>query len=283
MTLVEVSRGCPKGCTFCLGRRDNAPLRMASADQVLAAVPPDTPGLGLIGAAISFHPELKRMLEWAARNGKRAGVSSLRADRLDRETVDLLKACGSEVLTVAADAASERLRAAVLKDVTEEDVIRAASMARQAGLHALKLYMMIGLPGEDDEDVAELAGLLNRLNAMVPVVLSLAVFVPKKRTPLAQAAFGPADEAARRIALLKKRCSGGIRFGNVSPRQAALECLLSHATVEDGALIAQAARDGADLAAMRKAFGVRLDRLLRSVRLPRSSPSPAGSSARGCR
>jgi radical SAM superfamily enzyme YgiQ (UPF0313 family) len=169
-------------------------------------------------------------------------VSSLRADRLDAETVGLLAKTGCEVLTVAADGGSERLRQEIGKEVTEADLVRCAELARDAGMNALKVYAMVGLPGETEEDIRELALLANRLHRIRPVVLSLAVFVPKRFTPLAGAEFGPVGAVAERLRLLRRGCSGGVRLGRVSAREAAVEHWLSHATAADAEKIIAVAR-----------------------------------------
>jgi len=233
MTLVEVSRGCPKSCTFCIGARANGPLRLADIGTIPGRLPADTRGLGIIGAAVSYHPGLEDLLEHAASRGIRAGISSLRADRIDRNVARLLAATGAEVLTVAADGPSQAARDRIRKDVDEEQLVAAASLAREAGLHAMKVYVMVGLPDESDADIEELAATANRLHRILPAVLSLSVFVPKRNTPLATAPFGPVDAVTRRLALLRKRLSGGVRTNAVSAKEALVEYLVSHATAAD--------------------------------------------------
>jgi len=262
LQLVEVSRGCPKACTFCIGRSDSTPPRQADVDDVLAAIDTRAPGIGIIGAALGFYPGLPRLLEWAARAGRRAGVSSLRAERVNLDVARLLKATGAEVLTVAADGPSERLRRSILKQVTEADLVRCAELARKAGLNAMKVYVMVGLPGERDQDILELATLVNRLNRIIPVVLSQSVFVPKKGTPLAQSRFGPVSTVSSRLNLLRKECSGGVRLGRVSPREAAIQYLISHADSADGEALVRASLAGGKFGDFRREFPDRIKRLL---------------------
>jgi len=231
---------------------------MAQTQAVLERIPEGAPGIGLIGAALAFHKGLGELLEWAASSGRKAGVSSLRAERVDRECVELLKRTGSEVLTVALDGPSERVRAAIWKDVGEEDLVMCATLAREAGLHALKVYVMIGMPGEERCDVLELAALANRLNRILPVVLSVAVFVPKCGTPLESARFGPMARVSEHLQLLRRECSGGVRIGSVSPREAAIQCLVDHAGPEDGPKLVEVARRGASFSDYRSVFKDRM-------------------------
>jgi len=122
---------------------------------------------------------------------------------------------------------------------------------------------MIGLPDETDEDVLEFAGLLNRLNAQLPVIASLSVFVPKKGTPLEHAPFGPVGAVSDRLQLLHRSCSGGVRINRVSPREAALQWLMDHASLADGARMIRATIDGSDdLRVFRSCFGARLGDVL---------------------
>ena len=229
LLLAEISRGCPGPCTFCIGRAENAPLRSAPAQTVIDAVPDWAGGIGLISAAAGFHQELDRLLEWAASSGRRAGVSSLRADRLNAETVRLLRATGTDVLTVAADGASQRIRETIRKRVTESDLVRCAELAQHAGMKALKVYVMIGAPDEEDRDIHELCDMANRLSRSLPIIVSPAVFVPKMGTPLEHADFIGAKTAATRLKLLRSSCGARVTVGRVSPREAQIQYLLSHA------------------------------------------------------
>ena len=262
--LVEVSRGCPKACTFCLGRAENSPLRLATFEDIVSGLPDKAPGIGIIGAALGFHPQLKQIIEWAAQREKTVGISSLRAERTDRETVELLRKTGSEVLTVAADGASARLRQEICKDIDKDDLIRCAELARDCDLHAMKLYLMVGLPGENQEDLEEFADLANELNCIIPLLVSLSIFVPKKDTPLEQAPFGPANEVSRRIKTLYRESSGGIRYGRISPKEAAIQCLISQASAADGPALVRAASRGGKLAHFRNEFPDRVGTLTRT-------------------
>ena len=248
LRLVEVSRGCPKSCTFCLGRHPGAPLSFASTEAVVATLDQGAPGIGLIGAALSYFPGLKQVMAAAAGKGLRMGISSLRADRIDREVLELLRATGGEMLTVAADGSSQRLRDELCKDITEESLVRAAELAQEVGLSALKLYTLIGVPGECDDDLDEFVELANHLRTILPVMVSVSIFVPKLGTPLADAPWISPKEGTRRMRYLLRESSQGIRYNQLSPREATLQAVLSTARPEDGATLVAAARQGGSFA-----------------------------------
>ena len=254
LLLVEVSRGCPRSCTFCLGQRPLAPLRVAPVDAVKAALERGAPGIGLIGAALSYFPGLKDVMAAAAVKGLRTGISSLRADRIDRELLELLRDTGGEVLTIAADGTSQRLRDEMLKDVSEEAIVHAAELARDVGLNALKLYTLIGVPGETEEDLDEFVGLVNHLRTLLPVMVSVSIFVPKLGTPLATAPWIKPKDGTRIMRYLFRESSQGIRYNQVSPREATLQAVISTATVADGSALVAAARVGGSFSDFKRAL-----------------------------
>jgi radical SAM superfamily enzyme YgiQ (UPF0313 family) len=256
LQLVEVSRGCPRQCTFCLGRRSSAPLRFAPTQSVIDTLGQGAPGIGLIGAALSYFPGLKDVLGAAAAKGLRAGISSLRADRVDREILELLRATGGEVLTIAADGASQRLRDELQKEVTEEAIVAAAELARKVGLNALKIYTLIGVPGETEDDLGEFVDLVNHLRTLLPVMVSVSIFVPKMGTPLATAPWITPKEGTRKMRYLLRESSQGIRYNQLSPREAALQALLSRSKVEDGPSLVEAARAGGSFADFKRVYKV---------------------------
>jgi radical SAM superfamily enzyme YgiQ (UPF0313 family) len=204
MALVEVARSCRRACAFCASSRlVMGPCRTVAAEDILAAVPDAAPRVGLVGTAVSDHPELPRLLETLVGQGhgqgRGVGVSSIRVDRLDAALLGLLVRGGLRTLTVGVDGASERLRRAVRKGVTEEHLARAAELAAAAGLRRMKLYQLVGLPQETDTDLDEFVDLATRLSRTVPVTVTLTPFVPKPGTPLQDAPALPVSELGRRL------------------------------------------------------------------------------------
>ena len=226
--LVEVGRGCPRGCAFCVARAQGR-ARFVPAGRIVAAVPAATRRVGLLGAAVSDHPEIEDLVDTFARRGVGVTLGSVRADRLTPRLLRSLVAAGLRTLTVAADGPSEASRERLHKGIHAEDLERAAELARETGVSRLKVYVMVGLPGETGADIDEFAALVRRLSSRVRVAVSVSPFVPKRFTPMADAPFAGAPDLKRRLAELRRAIRGSAAMKATSPREAELEWRLSHA------------------------------------------------------
>jgi radical SAM superfamily enzyme YgiQ (UPF0313 family) len=246
MFLVEAERGCHRGCTYCVMRRStNGGMRIVEPRRVLELVPPDAPRVGLVGAAVTDHPGLPEILRALVDGGREVGISSLRADRLDAEIVGLLKRGGYRTLTTASDGASERLRKAIDRKTNERHLMRAATLCREAGLTALKLYMMLGLPGESEEDIDELGRFALELAAVAPrLVLGIAPFVAKRNTPLDRQPFEAIDRLDGKLARLRAAVKGRVELRPTSPKWAWVEYRLAQGGFAAGMAAAEAGRAG---------------------------------------
>ncbi len=236
--LVEVGRGCPRACTFCVVRRGARPVTFVDPGRVLARIPPDVRRVGLVGAAVSDHPGLLSILDALVSRGVRVTLSSIRADRMTPDLARLLVAGGLRTLTVAADGVSEAIRRSIRKGLHGEQILACARMARGAGIRDLRLYLMVGLPGETEDDLQEGVRLIRSLAAILPVTLSVSPFVPKRSTPLQEAPFEGVPLLKRRLALLRRLVAGQARFSAVSPRLAEREWRLAHAKGEEALRLA---------------------------------------------
>jgi len=256
MVLIEPERGCHRGCSFCVMRRTtNGGMRTVEPEDVDRLVPDDAPRVGLVGAAVTDHPGIKRLLfELVDRRGKRIGISSLRADRLDDEFVGLLRRGGYRSLTVALDAPSARMRHAIEKNLKDIHIHNAADLARAHGMHHIKLYVVVGLPGETDEDRDELVQFCERLRKTIPVVLGVSPFVPKFHTPLAQSPFVGKKEAARIVSSLHRSLAGKVTIRGPGAREAYVEYRLSQGGYGHVEAAIAAARAGGSLGQLERAL-----------------------------
>lgn len=258
MFLIEPERGCSRGCTYCVMRRTtNGGMRLVPPDRVLPLIPEYARRVGLVGAAVTDHPRIKEIVRGIVDSGREVGISSLRADRLDEEFVTLLARGGYRTLTTASDGASERLRSLVDRKTTEVHLTRAAELVRKCGLQRLKLYEMIGLPGEAEADIDELARFSTELSRIVPISLGISPFVAKRNTPLDGAPFEPVPAQEAKLFRLRAALRGRVEVRPTSPRWAWVEYMLSQGGPEAGLAAMDAWRAGGSFGAWKKAFKAR--------------------------
>jgi radical SAM superfamily enzyme YgiQ (UPF0313 family) len=256
MVLIEPERGCHRGCTFCVMRRStNGGMRLVPAARVCELVPDDAEKVGLVGAAVTDHPQIKEILrELIDVRGKRIGISSLRADRLDDEFVGLLARGGYKSMTVALDAPSVRLRDAIEKNLKNRHVERAAELARAHGMRHLKMYTIVGLPDETDEDIGELIEFALSLRKILPVVIAVSPFVPKFHTPLADAEFVGQAKTQAVLTRLKRELSGKVEIRGPGAREAYVEYRLAQGGRDHARAAIAAAHGGGGLSAWVRAL-----------------------------
>lgn len=238
MHLVEVARGCARGCLFCLAGFCFLPARERSPERVVAMAKEGlarTRRIGLVGAAVSDYSHFLPVLKELRALGAQVGVSSLRVDAFHEEVARVLAASGARTATLGVEAGSQRLRDLVHKGITDDQVEQAADVAGKAGFTQVKLYYMIGLPGETDADVDALVGLtlrvaerLERARRGGRVVVALTPCVPKAQTPFQWMAMAPAGAIEEGLA----RVRAGLRPRRVevraeSPEWAAVEGVLA--------------------------------------------------------
>jgi radical SAM superfamily enzyme YgiQ (UPF0313 family) len=261
MFLTEAARGCSRGCTYCVMRRStNGGMRIIPRADIVGGVPADARKVGLVGAAVTDHPDIAAVVRDLVDQGRKIGISSLRADKLTDELVGLLARGGYRTLTVAADGASERMRRVIERSTRAEHLLRSAELARAHRLKTLKVYMMLGVPSETDADVDELVALSRELAAIHPrVAYGLAPFVAKRNTPLDGTDFAGIDVVEDRLDRLRRGLAAAGLAGRVevrptSARWAWVEYMIAQAESVSGLAIADAHRAGGSFAAYKKAF-----------------------------
>jgi radical SAM family uncharacterized protein len=247
MALLEVGKGCGRGCRFCLEGEIYRPVRHRSVDalresvtRLAAQTATDGRRVGLVGACVSDYPWLGDLLKVLDEHGVEISISSLRADSLTEDLVAALAKGGHRTLTMAPEAGTERLRRVIRKAITDEQLYAACDLVRRYGIPNLKCYFMIGQPTETRQDVEAIpdlaARLLGRLRVPGPggqafgrLTLSISSFVPKPWTPFQWAPFDDVANLQDKLAIIK---NGVRRFANVrvlheNPREAALQALLA--------------------------------------------------------
>ena len=264
MFMTEAARGCSRGCTYCVMRRStNGGMRIVPRAQIIAGIPAAARRVGLVGAAVTDHPEIAAIVRDVVDGGREVGISSLRADKLDDELVGLLARGGYRTLTVAADGASERMRRVVERSTQAKHLIRSAELAAAHRLHTLKVYMMLGVPGETDDDVDELIAFSKELAQIHPrVAYGLAPFVAKRNTPLDGSPFAGISLVEARLARLRKGLSAAGLGGKVavrptSARWAWVEYMLAQGESNAGLAVMDAHRAGGSFADYKRAFAER--------------------------
>lgn len=260
MFLVETGRGCSRGCRFCAAGFVYRPPRerpgAALFPQILEGLQKSRK-VGLVGAAVSDHPEVKDLCRKVLDAGGELGISSLRADSVDEELFRLLAAGGVRTLALAPDAGSERLRRVLNKGLTQEELARAAIALNAAGIPQMRLYFMLGLPTETLEDVEEIPRLVRYLEHRVVkdsrgkkrlglITLSLSSFVPKPFTPFQWAPFLEVGELKKRLKLVRQGLQGlkEVRVHTDLPKWAYVQALLSRGDRRVGELLLAAHRRG---------------------------------------
>ena len=188
--LIEIGRGCPRGCRFCIVRQIYSPTRWRSADEIISIAEENRKAadkIAIISPSPTDHPDFREIVHELKSMGFEVSPSSIRADKFDEEMAELLG--DVRTLTLAPEAGSERLREALNKGIDEEDILNAVEMARNA--ERVKLYFMFGLPGESYEDLDQIIRLVERVrDAGKKVSVSVNPLVPKHHTPFQWMPYG---------------------------------------------------------------------------------------------
>ena len=258
MFLIEPERGCSRSCTFCVMRcTANGGMRLVSAEKVLDKIPENARRVGLVGAAVSDHPRIQDLVQKIVASGREIGISSLRADRLTEKFVQLLVQGGYKTLTTASDGASQRLRDLVDRRITEQHLIKAAELVHGTGLQRLKLYMIIGLPGETMDDINELVRFSLELSKIAPLALSISPFVAKRNTPLSGAPFEAMNSLDQKLSIIRDGLRGRAEVKPASVRWAWVEYMLSRGSESAGLAAMDAWKEGGSFSAWKRAFARR--------------------------
>lgn len=272
MRLSEITRGCGRHCRFCMAGYIYLPPRNLRIDEAKkqAKEAEDSCGkIGLVGAALSDYPNIDELC--AAIEGG-VSVSSLRADSVGGTLIDRLAKSGHKTVAIAPEAGSERLRKVINKGVSEDDILRASDMIFGRGIPNLKLYFIIGLPTETQEDVEAIVALAGKVRDMQlkhgrpagrigRITLSVNSFVPKPFTPFQWEPMERVESLNKKLRYLEKAVK---KIGNMNvihdlPKWEYVQALLSRGDRRVGRLISAAHGKGGDWKAAAGALAMDTD------------------------
>lgn len=255
MFLIEAERGCSRRCTYCVMRRTtNGGMRLVSKDRLLELIPEDAKRVGLVGAAVSDHPEVVPLVQALVDRGSEVGLSSLRPNRLNDPFVEVLKAAGYRTLTTAMDGASQRMRSVLDRGAKEKHLYAAAELTRKHRIARLKLYLMLGVPGETDADVDECVETVKELSKICPIALTIAPFCAKRNTPLDGQAYAGIKVVEKRVSRLRRGLKGRADVRATSARWAWVEYVLAQGGRAEGRAVLDAVHAGGRFRDWKRAF-----------------------------
>ncbi|KPA15582.1 radical SAM domain containing protein [Candidatus Magnetomorum sp. HK-1] len=262
--LIEVSRGCPHGCRYCGAGYVYRPPRFRSLDQLSESIEYGSQvadKIAFMGAAVSDLPFLDKLCEQVYANKMKLAFSSFRADSMSDQWISKAIKTGIKTMTIAPDAGSERLRRVVNKGMNESDILSCVEKLVCSGILHLRIYLMIGLPTENWDDIEETVKFCKTIQSVFVdasrnnhkigrITISLNCFIPKPSTPFQWAGQEPIPLLKKKIQFLKKNIQKipNIYLQTDSPRKAYFQTLLSCGNRETAHLIEAAYQLGGNWA-----------------------------------
>lgn len=264
--IIEVARGCSNRCAFCIASYLNLPIRFVDYDEIISKIEfglEHTNKIALLGAMLGAHPRFDDICSYIYEKVKSGQnieltVSSLRADLISPIVIKTLVACGQKNSTIAIEAASERLRKVINKNLSEEQIRNSIKMAQENGLKGLKIYSMIGLPTETQEDIDEFLRLAKDLKKEFKgfeLSYAFSTFVPKPHTPFQWCAREATKSLEQKQKYLKKEFHKlGIDASFSSAKWDYYQTLLSRGGRELADYLIEVYKQGGKIGAFKSAY-----------------------------
>ncbi len=247
MALMEVTRGCIWACRFCTAGFIYRPPRVPDLKRTYQALEDTLNGqssaistVGLVGPSVTDHPELLPLAKRIIEQGRKLSFSSLRMETLTDELVDLIIRSGQKTLTVAVDGPSERMRNVINKAATDAFIVEKCRFLAEKGILHLKIYSIIGLPEETDEDIDSFIALVEqvmrvyveasrRRGRIGHVIISLSPLIPKPGTPFQWHPMEPVASLKKKFMRVRKALGRQphLKLSLGSPKEAYLQTYLS--------------------------------------------------------
>jgi len=262
MALVEVNRGCPRGCRFCAACFVYHPFRNRSLsllDSMSREALLKEHRIGLTGTAVSDHPQLLALCQSILSKQGGISLSSLRVDAITPSLIQCLREGEEHTVAVAPEAGSERLRRMLKKGYAEEEILKSVDTLVENGLFQIKCYFLIGLPSETDEDVKAILLLAKRIRHQILMVsrdqkkrwrliLSINPFIPKPATPFQWVPLEGVGELKKKLKIIQRGIQGerGMRMIHDLPKWAYIQALLSRGDRRVGKILVAAHRTQGD-------------------------------------
>ena len=273
--LVEVVRGCANLCRFCWAGYNYLPVRAFPKERILQLAErarPHSNRVGLVSIALCDHPDIEEILTRLVAMGYSISPASLRLDDLTPTIVRLLRESGERTLTIAPEVGSDRLRRVINKTITNDEILAAAELIFSSGFENLKLYFMIGLPTETDEDLVAIRNLTLQLRAIMlahgrsrgnlgRIVGSVNPLVPKPGTAYQWLPMENDASVERKIKRMRSLMAGidNVYFNIKSERHSYYQALLSLGDRRVAPAIEAAERNGGNWRAAVAETGVDAD------------------------
>jgi len=261
--MVEVVRSCPEMCRFCMASYLTLPFRTASLEgSLIPAIEKGlqvTNRLGLLGASVTQHPEFETLLDYISQpkyEDVRLSIASVRTNTVTEQLAKTLAKRDTRSLTIAVESGSEKVRQIINKKLHNDEIIQAAINAKAGGLTALKLYGMVGLPGETPEDLDATVAMMRSIKKAAPglrLTLGCSTFVPKAHTPFQW--YGVNKQAEKRLQSLQKQLKPqGIDFRPESYNWSIIQALISRGDRRISQLLELTRDFGDSLGSYKRAF-----------------------------